>query len=181
VTRAFVALHPETRQRLGVAWSELDAYEMLKGADAKVDGIAELTQVEVSRTPEQMRQQRAHRAQLEAWQREQGRLRSATAPAPEGYRVRTPHRLAPATMRRWNSMWEFELREIVAADGWCALQGGNPYGTATNALAARGMILIAEPITGSKPLLYCATGRGRDRMLGSRHKTPRGRSRPVGA
>jgi hypothetical protein len=157
--RAFVAVDPETRRRVGVAWSELDAYTMLKVADAKVDGLAELTQVEVSRTPQRMRQDRQDRQHEERAREERAQLAARLRP-PDGYRLRKYRRVVASTARRpLPAAAARALQEITAADGWTTYSA-MPYGQDTHPLATRGLIVVAEPINGRGPLLYCAAGRG---------------------
>lgn len=158
---AFVATDPDTGRRIGVAWNELDASEMMTRADAILGRYmsARLEFVEVSRTPEQMREARAERAHQERHRAERARVAALYQP-PSGYTIRRYPPLAPSTLRRrFDPGWA--LYDIAEADGWTTFRA-MPYGQDTHPLATRGLILIADPPRPSMPRLYIATPKGRE-------------------
>lgn len=157
---AFVAVDPQTRLRLGVAWSEIDAWAMVKRADERVtDGIAELIQVPVSRTPQRMREARRERARQERHAAERARAVAKFQPPP-GYTVRRYPPLAESTLRKRFFPDRHLVATLAAADDWTTYEA-MAYGQDTIPMAKRGYVLIADPPKPSMPRLYILTPKGR--------------------
>lgn len=120
--KAHIAIDTTTGHRLGVAWTELAAWDMWKRAEKKAGGHATLTFVEVSRTPDQMRRSiQARRMQAKMYA-------EYTAKPP-----RKPRRSRPEAERpmRWyedrKTGWILcrECKDALLSNAWRIQSGGS--------------------------------------------------------